>query len=201
MAEDRKSFKIKDIYNAKQIVNNWKKNIDIVETQIIEYKNEIPNILKSFNYYIGLAENAISYFEMIKEEILDEKLMLSHDTIQNNTIKYIYDPTFLIFEHVSKDIATYLKNKHFNYENCLNELEDMIIEKNINRRECIILIGYMLYPDYYFKELERTIYQKKETEYIKNIINGTKRYEKMLNELFYIINKYFEIPKVSWINI
>ena len=44
----------------------WSMKIDYVEYQINHFRNKYPLLLESVNYYIGLAENAIMYFNMLK---------------------------------------------------------------------------------------------------------------------------------------
>ena len=69
--------------------------IDYYETQIGENSKKYPLIRESFDYFIGLAENAISYLTYTKKEtpktIYDNKV-LSH----NNLYHSLEDPLNII---------------------------------------------------------------------------------------------------------
>lgn len=193
-------IKIENKNNELNIAISWKKRIDILEKQVIEYNKEYPIILQSFNYYIGLAENAISYLEFLKDKIINEKLVLSHEKIYaDTTIKEIYDPLLFIFDYKSRDISNYIKNKFQKHENVIDELEELVYKKRIDENECIIIIARMLYPDYYFDVIEKMISLKEEDIKIMDIIKKIKDYEKLLEDIFNVLNKYYNIPKINWL--
>lgn len=194
------NIKIENNNYELNISEKWKNRIDLLEKQVIEYNKEHQIILKSFNYYVGLAENAISYLEILKDKAVNEKLFLSHSRIDSDiTLKDLYNPMLFIFDFKSRDISLYIKNKFFNYENIIDEIEKLINNKKINENECIILVARMLYPDYYFDEIERIISLEERTINIKKIIKRIKDYEKFLEEFLNVLNKYFIIPKIKWI--
>ncbi len=57
-----------DIIDSLNIISpskRWERTIDSFEKEITELNNDYPELLKVFDYYVGLAENAISYVESI----------------------------------------------------------------------------------------------------------------------------------------
>lgn len=186
--------------NEAYISERWKQRIDLLEKQVIEYNNEYPLLLKSFNYYVGLAENAISYIGMLKDRNVNEKLVLSHSRMHTSmTLKEIYDPTLFMFDFKSRDIASYIKNGFFKNDNMIDELENLIYNKKVSENECIIIIARMLYPDYYFDAIEKMIYLKGEEKEIIKIIKRNKDYEKLLEDIFNVLKRYFNIPEIKWL--
>ena len=91
----------------------WANRIDFLEEYISQNINKYPLIRESSDYFIGLAENAISYLvntkrENIKDNVLDRKV-ISHITISNS----LYNPLNIIFDHRARDIAEYIKYSFF----------------------------------------------------------------------------------------
>ncbi|MBQ9854540.1 MAG: hypothetical protein IJO57_05890, partial [Bacilli bacterium] len=92
----------------------WSNKIDYLEDLINENGKKYPLIVDSFNYFVGMAENAISYFNSI---ITDNnyKYVISHKTIRwRDTVEALYNPLNIIFDYKVRDIAEYIKNSFFN---------------------------------------------------------------------------------------
>ncbi|MBQ4263445.1 MAG: hypothetical protein IJB83_04270 [Bacilli bacterium] len=182
------------------MINNWKLRVDLIEKQVIEYNKEFPIIKKSINYFLGLAENAISYANNIKNE-KNEKIVLSHTRLRKKlNVQTIYNPLLFIMDYNSRDVSSYLKMNYVNETNILDELEEAIFNKEFTAFEINILYSRMLYPDYYFDEIEEIIYHRKNEEKIRKIIRNIKKYEKMLIELHIMLKKYINIEPVEWMD-
>lgn len=182
------------------MINNWKLRVDLIEKQVIEYNKEFPIIKKSINYFLGLAENAISYANNIKNE-KNEKIVLSHTRLRKKlNVQTIYNPLLFIMDYNSRDVSSYLKMNYVNETNVLDELEEAIFNKEFTAFEINILYSRMLYPDYYFDEIEEIIYHRKNEEKIRTIIRNIKKYEKMLIELHIMLKKYINIEPVEWMD-
>ena len=79
------SAKIK--YNSWQEL--WSIKMDYLETLINENGKKYPIIVDSFNYFVGLAENAISYYNNLSnKEINPNSLIISHRIININDTVY-----------------------------------------------------------------------------------------------------------------
>lgn len=182
------------------MINNWKLRVDLIEKQVIEYNKEFPIIKKSINYFLGLAENAISYANNIKNE-KNEKIVLSHTRLRKKlNVQTIYNPLLFIMDYNSRDVSSYLKMNYVNETNILDELEEAIFNKEFTAFEINILYSRMLYPDYYFDEIEEIIYHRKNEEKIRKIIRNIKKYEEMLIELHIMLKKYINIEPVEWMD-
>lgn len=182
------------------MINNWKLRVDLIEKQVIEYNKEFPIIKKSINYFLGLAENAISYANNIKNE-KNEKIVLSHTRLRKKiNVQTIYNPLLFIMDYNSRDVSSYLKMNYVNETNILDELEEAIFNKEFTAFEINILYSRMLYPDYYFDEIEEIIYHRKNEGKIRTIIRNIKKYEKMLIELHIMLKKYINIEPVEWMD-
>ena len=91
----------------------WSRKIDYLEELINENGKKYPLIVDSFNYFVGMAENAIAYFNDINIE-KDYKYVVSHKCIRlNDSIEVIYNPLNIIFDYRVRDIAEYIKNAFF----------------------------------------------------------------------------------------
>ena len=83
----------------------WTNKIDYFEYQINQIGKKYPIIRESFNYYIGLAETAISLIKSINNEGM--YLSLSHKRI-NNAFD-LYNPLNITIDYSVRDIAEYFK--------------------------------------------------------------------------------------------
>lgn len=94
-------------------VNLWSFKVDTIEQQMLEFNKEYPILRDSFNYYIGLAENAISYaknaFLSFPNEEQD-KLYLSHKRINIPlTFGNLYNPLSFLFDYEVRILLNILK--------------------------------------------------------------------------------------------
>ena len=95
----------------------WSAKVDYFEYQISELGKDKEIILDSFSYYIGLAENAISYVNNIPLKFSitpQDKICLSHRRLSFPNYKLNYlNPLSFIFDLEVRDIAEYLKSAFF----------------------------------------------------------------------------------------
>jgi hypothetical protein len=82
----------------------WSNKIDYYEIQLNENYKKYPLIRESFDYFIGMAENAIAYLVNTKLEtkptVYDIKVP-SHNNLNNS----LYDPSNIILDHKARDLA------------------------------------------------------------------------------------------------
>jgi len=206
------NINLKDISNISNITpisiktlerNNWEilwsNKIDYYEMQILENKKKYPLIRESFDYFVGLAENAISYLVNTKKEntpTIHDNKVISH----NNLFNSIYDPSNIILDHKSRDIAEYIKISFFknNYQ-IFKEL-DMYFRHNIYSIYGIrVLFSRILYPSFYFELYDNIINEKKEEKELNKIINKINDYEIYLYNIYLYLRKYYDIPSIEWI--
>lgn len=193
--------------NSKLYRNNWgelwSKKIDYFEYQIKELGKDKLIVLDSFSYYIGLAENAISYVNKINKviNISDNDLItLSHRRIfyPNISLNY-YNPLSFIFDLEVRDIAEYLKNGFFNDEDSLLDLKTYLKSKNLTSYSYHMLYARLLYPSYYFDIYESIMNNNLDEKELLKIINKVNDYELFLKYAYEEISKYTKLERIDWI--
>lgn len=181
----------------------WSEKVDYFEYQISQLGKDKEIILNSFSYYIGLAENAISYINNVTENYKGEfKLTLSHKRIYypNYALNY-YNPLSFVFDQRVRDISSYVKSAFFEGIDTLSELETYFKHNNLSNYEFRLFYARMLYPSYYFDLYEQVMNNGKEEKELLKIIDKVDEYEKFLNDIYLLITKFTIIDKIDWIGI
>lgn len=193
--------------NSKLYRNNWgelwSKKIDYFEYQIKELGKDKKIIIDSFSYYIGLAENAISYVNKINKVIgmgEFDNITLSHRRIfyPNTNLNYL-NPLSFIFDLEIRDIAEYLKIEFFNGEDSLLDLITYLKIKRLSSYSYHMLYARLLYPSYYFDIYEDVMNNNGDEERLVKIISKVNDYENFLNKAYEEISKYTNLEKINWL--
>lgn len=190
--------------NIKELERNnweilWSNKIDYYEIQINENKKKYPLIRESFDYFIGMSENAISYLVNTKLEtkptIYDNKVP-SH----NNLSSSLYDPSNIILDHKARDVAEYIKYSFWNNNNNIFiELDEYFRHNYYSIYGIRVLYSRILYPSFYFDIYDQIINGKKEEKELNNIISHINNYEHFLYNIYLYLNKYYNIPEINYI--
>lgn len=181
----------------------WKRKIDYFEAFIENNINKYPNLNEYYNYFIGLSENAIAYYEETIEVVNPtnyDKLVVSHKRIEDYyTYKDLYAPFSLTVDHPSRDLSEYLKmifwsNKYNNQVilECLNNVR----LSNFGAR---ILLARLMYPSFFFDVFEKLIDNESKIKDMFQIINRMAEYEKYLLGIYTILKNKYYIEEISWI--
>ena len=173
----------------------WSIKIDYIEYQLEHIKNSYPIINNSVNYYIGMAENAIHYFNMLN--LSNIPLYIEHRRIDKNNI---YNPTELVIDYKVRDIAEYLKDKFINGNMSIYSIKQYISNLNISNIDYILLYVRMLYPSFYFDLYEKIINDGEVESVINKIVDLKDAYEELLYEIFLVIKKKANVIGIDWIN-
>lgn len=185
-----------DILDKSNWGKSWENKVDYYEKESSEIKEKYSVIKNSINYFIGLAENGISYFNDNFDLTSLEKVV-SHIRVGINTDLYeFFNPLNLIIDYKERDVSEYLKSYviHENYTE--SKIIDMIKMKNDNRNSVILLISRMLFPTYYFDEYDNVIL--KNFSFIDEIIQKRKNIN-LLIKLIFQKYYYLNIPYIDWI--
>ena len=177
----------------------WSKKIDYLEKVISENGKKYPIMTDSFNYFIGMTENAISYYNNI---ILDKDYdyVISHKIIKfNDKVDVIYNPLNIIFDYRVRDLAEYIKNSFFNNTNISNELSNYFKNYPLTTTEAKLLVSRLLYPSFYFELYEDILIDKKDEKIIINIIDRIDEYEKYLANIIEYLRKKYGIEEIAWL--
>lgn len=181
----------------------WAKKIDYLEQQINENGKKYPLIVDSFNFFVGLCENAISYHNTIIEKNKNENApsTIVHKKIAiADTIYTLYNPLNLTFDHKSRDIAEYIKLSFFtNNSNIFNELSQYFKFNYYSKFDINKLFARILYPSFYFELYDEIILgQKKETDLLP-IIDKINDYILFINKIYIFLSNYYPLEEILWL--
>ncbi len=184
----------------------WSKKIDYLEYYMDTKDNIDDNIKSIFNYFIGLGENAINY---IKKTFEDERatesdnLTLCHNRITTNYTLYdLYNPLNIIVDHISRDVAEYLKSLFYTRKYNLHKIEYIIKKANLSNFGSRLLLGRIIFPTFFFDLLDDYEINNFSSDEIIDVYNRTSEYEKFIFMVYSTItnNKKNAIPNVYWLN-
>ena len=181
----------------------WSIKMDYLEKVINENGKKYPIIVDSFNYFVGMAENAISYYNNLSnKEVDNNSLVISHRIINiNDTVYAIYDPVNIIIDHKARDIAEYIKYSFFNdNNNIFKELNIYFKYNYYTKDDVVMLLARVLYPSFYFNMYEDIMINSKEEKIITNITSKLDKYELYLARVFKYFNNFYNLPVPEWLN-
>lgn len=206
-------YTVKDIisFNNLIIISNekylpswstlWMNKIDVFEEQISELNTDYPLIQNTFDYYTGLAENAISYINdtFIDEKQIDFKINLNHKRMTEEYQGYVNNPLTFTFDYSVRDLAEYIKYNFFNNTLDMSEIDKIILSNNFNKAEIRLLYGRLLYPSYYLDNVKNIFTLDKNEEILNKYINKINDYELFLQDIYITIKRKYEIPPIEWL--
>lgn len=182
----------------------WSEKIDYFEYQVRELSIEKEVVKSSFSYYVGLAENAISYVNNTNMKYGGDayRIVLSHRRVfyPNYKLNYL-NPLSFVFDLEVRDIAEYLKAMFFKKDIsfCLDELSSYLKIRHLSLYEYQMFYARLLYPTYYFDVYESVMNKNGDEEQLVNIIKKCDSYEEFLKKAYLEISKYARIDKIEWI--
>ena len=173
-------------------IDLWKTKIDFYEKKIIDIRNKNKLIDNTFDFFVGLGENAIVY--LTNNNVRISHFVLSHRRIDEKRNSFdFYNPLNYILDNRARDIADFIKSIFF-YESISKEvIFNFLNYINFNREEYILFIARMLYPTYYFDMIDKIIINNESEVILKKIIDKTNDYINLIEELFYYINNNLRI--------
>lgn len=210
MLDYNDTIKPNNIIGRMNWANLWSSKVDYFEYHIGHLIKKYPYIYKTIDYYLGLAENAISYVKNIKTPA--SLISICHRRIGvTSTLFDLYNPFNLVIDYKVRDVAEYIKSGFFYGENsCVEGVvnsENMIVDKcNIilehifkkyifDNEALKLLFARLLFPSYYFDLYENVIDNSLNENVISCIIKKSSAYEEFLK----IILLKTPIPYVEWL--
>lgn len=210
MLDYNDTIKPNNIIGRMNWANLWSSKVDYFEYHIGHLIKKYPYIYKTIDYYLGLAENAISYVKNIKTPA--SLISICHRRIGvTSTLFDLYNPFNLVIDYKVRDVAEYIKSVFFYGENsCVEGVvnsENMIVDKcNIilehifkkyifDNEALKLLFARLLFPSYYFDLYENVIDNSLNENVISCIIKKSSAYEEFLK----IILLKTPIPYVEWL--
>ena len=182
--------------------NLWIKKVDYINYQRVHFNKEYLLLDDYLDYFLGLAENAISYIQdATAKEKKDERdeLVISHRRINSNLKKIYYNVENIVLDHISRDVSEYLKYLFFNEELDYNTVANIINSLNFSRYGYRLLFGRMLFPSHFCDIYENIINNSQKELEIKKITLKICDYENYLKFIFQEINKKTKLPIVEWL--
>jgi len=178
----------------------WSNKIDYLEDLINENGKKYPLLVDSFNYYVGLAENAISYYNNITIPT-NYKYYLTHKHLRlNDTVESLYNPLNLTFDYQVRDLAEYIKYSFFNNNNLIyQELNNYLTNNSLSITDIKLLISRLLYPTYYFDMYENILIDNQEEQILTTIISKSDNYEIYLSQIISYLKQSYDIDEIPWL--
>ena len=183
----------------------WMQKIDYFEYQIRELALNKPVVKDSFSYYIGLAENAISYVNNINARFpnVSSAVVLAHRRVFYPNYKLnFFNPLSFIFDLEVRDVAEYLKAMFFAIDTEYEVLEDLksyLSIRGLSVYEASMLYARLLYPSYYFDIYEEVMNKERDEEDLVRVIKKVDLYEDFLKKAYLEITKYAMIERIDWL--
>ena len=193
---------INDLFMNEDWATLWSKKIDEFETEMTDLNNDYPIIQESSHYYIGLAENAISYFRdtLIEEDIKTVKINLNHKRVGSKVYSgVLYNPLTFTFDYDVRDISEYIKSKFFASNLDYFEIEEILNNYQFSKCSLRFLFSRLLYPSYYFDLAYKVLNDDYDENKIDILLSRIQEYEDFLMDIYNIINRKVHIPPVQWI--
>ena len=166
----------------------WCNKVDYFHTMEYEKKREKTNEIS--DYYIGIAETAIQYYNIAKKNTqFKEQLYVSHKRIKEHMNRL---PANIVIDRRERDVAEYIKHlivscKYSDEIN--NNIMNIISKENLNPE---YIFARILFPTYYFD-----IYEEENNK--KITIEQINKYEKSLKKIYKQISKIKKIKKIDWL--
>lgn len=182
----------------------WTNKIDYLEYHHEQNYQKFPILSASFDYFIGLSENAILYLNNTIKNIAPTQNdigVISHNIFKLEDSTYsLYDPLNIIIDHKSRDLAEFIKISFFNDNFSVFEQLDEYFKYNYFSLYGInLLISRILYPSFYFEKYDEIVNGLVQENDILKITSRINEYEKYLNDLFSYFRRYYNIKEIAWL--
>lgn len=178
----------------------WSDKVDLLENTISDLNKEYPLLQEVFPYYVGMAENAISYCKdvFLKEDKL--LITINHNRVGvDNTFLYLYNPLTFTFDYDVRDIAEYIKNKFIFHSLDFNEVEELLNNYKFSRSSLMLFFARLMYPSYFFDLCKLILEEEKDESVLNKVVLKAEEYEDFLNDVYFLIKKYHDVPKIDWL--
>lgn len=195
-------------YPKELMRSNWG-NLWISKIDYLEYYHEqnylkYPILSSSFNYFIGLSENAISYLNQTISKLSPNDTdigVISHDVILlDDTVYSLYDSSNIIIDHKARDLAEYIKLSFFrdNYS-IFDELDEYFKYHYFSFFGIQLVMARVLWPSFYFEVYDEILRGKLNEATVLKITSRMVEYENYLSDIFSYFRRFYPIDEVAWL--
>lgn len=177
----------------------WSNRIDYYEVQINELELNKNIVLHSVQYYIGLAENAISIANNFEINI-NEECSIQHYRMPVPITKGDYfNPGNMIVDISIRDAAEYIKSSFFIEKRDINYYIDYIKNMHLTDLTANLFLARLLYPTYYFDLFDDIILNDRNENDLIDIINFQQSYENLLKDIYDLFMRNFQMININWL--
>ena len=201
-------FKVRDndnlnIFSFSNLITNgkciwstlWANRVDYYLEQLKEVV-DVNEIKYAMDYYISLAEIAISYFNTLEEIYKSNELTytISHHITSSPVSKYeLYNPSNMCKDLIVRDVAEYIKASFFEDILTNNEILNLIDRINLNEALANYLLVRLIYPSYMFKIYDKYIETKEIDRKFYEYMKKSREYEHLLANIYNKLKLKFPI--------
>lgn len=193
---------VNSILNRNNWVTLWEIKNDFFESQINEIGTKYSHLCNIANYYIGLAENAISFVRGAL--IIDDVSYMSVNNKRINSKDSLYElfnPMNYIYDYRVRNVCEYIKSTFFNGEDAYMIVEEFFNNNYLGFKETLLFYGRLLYPSYFFDKYDEIVNNDLNEDEINGIVIMSKKYEQFLKDVYFYISKLHNkyIPPIDWL--
>lgn len=178
----------------------WANKIDYYMLQLKEFGVNKEILINSFNYYVGMAENAIAMANRINASHHEYRYVIQHNRLEYPiNFENYYDPTTMVIDVRVRDLSEFIKSKFLNDTITVEEIDKIVKKYDIDEYEINLLYARLFYPTYYFDLFEDMVIDEEDEEKIIRILEKREKYEDLLNKFYEVYKKQYNVFEVEWI--
>lgn len=179
------------------VLDEWIKEVDMLEKEITEYNKEYPLIKDYLDFFIGLAENAIELLTNYKNIIKLNNNSIGH-IINYKYFLNLNDPFSFIKTNEMYDVSNYIKYMIITNRVDYNIIDNVI--KNNNEYQNAFLFSCLLYPTIFFEYIKNILLNNLKEDSLNIVINRINRYLNILSYCQNNIKNVKDIEIINWFN-
>lgn len=161
-------------------LEKYKKQIDDIETKLLEFNKEYPKIQQSIDYFIGLSENGIQLLGKLNRQEKNQNegtIIAKIENIDEYNNEELNNPLNMEKNDYELALANYIKYRIYLLHVDYDEMENIFRNDKINHLK---LYAYLLYQNYYLSDIVKITRNKEEEKIIKKYIDNRKKYSDFL---------------------
>lgn len=180
----------------------WENKIDYYENWFYEKQDSYKRLYCLFNYFIGIAENALLYLKETEKEATKtelDRLVISHDRVTMDYELYdYYDSTNIIIDHPSRDISEYIKSMFINREYDLDIIKDYLHKHSFSNYGLRIMLARICFPSFFFDYIEKMIVNNSDIDLLY-LENRGDEFLSFIGDISIFFKNEYGIPIIPWI--
>lgn len=172
--------------------SEWIEIHNYFESQYEKIRGKYYCVDESILYFLGMLDQAIFYLKDYSNTFFISSVQRKIYGEEN------YNPFNYIEDVRERDFSEYLKYMFFNNIYDFNIISNLL-HNGYNYYNYDLVIARLLYPNYYFRELQYIIDNGNDTNCLKKIISRYQEYEKYILKIIDEISKFYSIKKHPFI--